>query len=1180
MERKNTSFWLNILVSVMLILVIPFGVYYFFYVSSRKTDLTNRNFRLLADLGKQLKLTVENYSNNVLKNAANNVKNFSVKLNHQTDLNNQKLNDLRAEFKKNGISLSQNVTVSIKRKDSEWRIIDSRDSDKNKGPRTYHVSKGQKQLNIYDIESPIELVPNLELTEDPLITTEAESIFEVSLHPKQEGETFGLYFECKGSKVGFSVKGDLKKLIGPIGQNVFDDVLVVEEGGGVIFQQNPWELRVTKLDSLVDKEGKKIELSVTNQSSGLFDVKLAGTNYKLFLQPVQISLPAKTKMGTQTAPAPAQASSALPASEPAKTEAGIVKWAVCGLVQSDQFRSESLAISYMPLIVFISLFLIVVLSWPFLRVWYMGPKERLGVTNVFSLAFSILMGSALLTFLLLDAYTYICLQEQMDDQLQDFAENIRNNFDIELKAVYSQLEDLNKKVPPNEKPRVKVLTDPITIYPYFENVLWADKNGKVLTSWTVYDTSSAVKDISTREYFKNVKEGRLWSRELKEGNNSNKVHFRLQSLISRGTGKNLAIFAMPPQDSEKWTAAIMSTQFLSLFQTVVPPGFGYCVIEDDGNVLFHSDENRNLRENFFAECDNNRRLRSAMFGRAKEWINAQYLGKGHRLYVTPMKDLPWFLVVFRDKGILETATFEMLTISMVLFIVYFIPYGILLILLNLVYFLHSGYRAEWVWPDKNRTGGYFQLIAVYLLISAIFFIRILTSQPFEVLSTAFLLPPFGIVLTYLKLKKGVPYPKWMRNLAYLILGLIPVVLIRLSILTGRNLWYTLFQCMVLILIGVFLLHPKVSGFFQRRSWPTFRVGYVLAAFLLLVLIAMLPSCAFFRIAYDNEIELFIKHGQLNLARALEERKERLEIEYLKIKVLNREEFLDKRLGLNQLDIYQSSFFKISLESNNSSSAKEKGGREKLKGYLAKIRPLYNQAAVETHELIYDKSADESFEWTPQNDGLGFSKKRYSGESSLRIHSVLPTLNVLKDKTWLVGLVIGLVFVLIALFLLVYFIAQSIFLLDVEDEPVAVHGDEEDLKASWATCSTDEKLALFDLAQDGFINSKNPGFRQLLRKRLIVRAPGLRLINESFRRFVISAGRAEDIAAREREGAGSRWNTLKGPLLIGLIGGALFLFISQRELLNITTAFISAIAAGMMALLKLLDVFQRDKTKNI
>ena len=74
---------------------------------------------------------------------------FNVELKYQTHLNSENISaELRQEFKKNKIPLSQNVILSIQKKDSEWWI----DDKDNK--RTYIVRKEARKeegrLNIYE----------------------------------------------------------------------------------------------------------------------------------------------------------------------------------------------------------------------------------------------------------------------------------------------------------------------------------------------------------------------------------------------------------------------------------------------------------------------------------------------------------------------------------------------------------------------------------------------------------------------------------------------------------------------------------------------------------------------------------------------------------------------------------------------------------------------------------------------------------------------------------------------------------------------------------------------------------------------------------------------------------------------------------------------------------------------
>ncbi len=74
---------------------------------------------------------------------------FNIELKYQTHLNSENISaELRQEFKKNKIPLSQNVSLSIQKKDSEWWI-----DDKNNN-RTYIVRKEARKeegkLNIYE----------------------------------------------------------------------------------------------------------------------------------------------------------------------------------------------------------------------------------------------------------------------------------------------------------------------------------------------------------------------------------------------------------------------------------------------------------------------------------------------------------------------------------------------------------------------------------------------------------------------------------------------------------------------------------------------------------------------------------------------------------------------------------------------------------------------------------------------------------------------------------------------------------------------------------------------------------------------------------------------------------------------------------------------------------------------
>jgi hypothetical protein len=132
------------------------------------------------------------------------------------------------------------------------------------------------------------------------------------------------------------------------------------------------------------------------------------------------------------------------------------------------------------------------------------------------------------------------------------------------------------------------------------------------------------------------------------------------------------------------------------------------------------------------------------------------------------------------------------------------------------------------------------------------------------------------------------------------------------------------------------------------------------------------------------------------------------------------------------------------------------------------------------------------------------------------------------------------------------------------------------RALWATCSREEKRALLYLAEDGFVNAAYLVLRRLVERGLVDPAPPLRLMNKSFRRFVIETGRAENIGAGPEEGWSPK-RVIRGTFVIAMIGVAAILFVTQPQLLSLSTTFIGAAVAGIPAILKLFDLIRGTRT---
>jgi hypothetical protein len=87
------------------------------------------------------------------------------------------------------------------------------------------------------------------------------------------------------------------------------------------------------------------------------------------------------------------------------------------------------------------------------------------------------------------------------------------------------------------------------------------------------------------------------------------------------------------------------------------------------------------------------------------------------------------------------------------------------------------------------------------------------------------------------------------------------------------------------------------------------------------------------------------------------------------------------------------------------------------------------------------------------------------------------------------------------------------------------------RALWTVCSIDEKLALRHLADEGIVNPHNQTVvLQLMRKGLIVRRDGLRVMSATFERFVAQATPAETVDAWKHLGVRTPWASIRTALL--------------------------------------------------
>jgi len=1386
MNISSNLMQLRVVAFSLVLVIVPFFVYYYFFVSNQTKYFNGRNLRTLATLSNHIQESAESQGN-VFKNAVekyvqDSAQGGSDKEKAEAPLTAQdlvqkgfkefqekQLNPLRGE---GPFLLATSLTLVSKPEDDSLLSA----------PRIEVKEESNQRLLYFDY------------------TVQYPPVSQTSAAPKPDSKTKPATKTTKpaGSTpeeyVNFQAKVNLASLINPfvnkremqenqgaLYQDGFDAVVIagLDDQMTILFQESSQKLRMVSLSNLTSATGAKVDLKLLGQSANISDVRLGPADYKLFVQPIQLPL---LKAGTKNQES--------------------IRWLACGLVESVHFQQQNMAISYNVLIAFGFITVLVTVSWAFLKLLFIGPKDRFRALDGYMLGVSAFMIVALLTIIALFAYGYNATLNQVDNNLQQFAGSLKNNFNRELDDALRQIDYLNCTLDAetigaankgNDRNSDKLTMrssilnsgeiDLNSPYPYFQTAFWADDKGMQQMKWTVRSSVTNRVDVSNRPYFARLKQGRQYTHQ----DRNDQIHeFWIEPVTSKTTGLNTVVVAKRATGMGRLTAEIkakadgdaakraktnkplavkansanaakptkgtepspfwlsaLDLKFFSLMQPVIPAGFGYAVIDENGKVIFHSAEKLHLGENLFEECDNNQALKAAVLGRWSQSLTSSYFGKGHNVYVEPIGNFSWTIVAFSEKDSLRTTFFEILTLCLLLFLSYVV---VLCLLLLLIYWLNyrSGDRSTWLWPDERKRSFYVGAIAVNSLL--------------------FLLSCVAV---------------------YELRGLWKLCVPTLTGLSAVALTVWLFK-------GA---KPHVEQ--QKARWFDYRTAYVVNVTLLFCLASILPAYACFKIAYVQEMKLFIKQGQLNLAEALTARENRLRTQsgYMyRNTAKEKSDALFQRRIEEPRDVYSSFFFNTIQSQQDAPPTYTNQPPSRLLTFFKGFVPLFDHSSVARHALT-SMANDNSRSW---EDFSGTSLVLHArepqangpGKTERRIESHLPRL---KGLSW--WLMLPLVFLAAAF--LVYYLIRQLFQLAREqtasdeltdlcgnpissnlllvlgqsfvgksqllrrlgsnganridlktftqhkkwlhqvdllkpDVPIVLdnfeHGmddtnhsqqklgliealrqknrrmialstvDQERLllpsgnnghtngngsattlpvpvfserwtdavsrflrvepgdvgdadsfkdeldktmearlawpgldkkakeqieatfkliqtecsiraylqnigravasqsllaKASatglckqiminakpyyasiWNACSGEEKLTLTRLAEHGLLSPKDPDVDELLRKGLIIRDPKIRIMNESFKLFILSMGDDHAIAKCEKDAkSNSNWEVLKVPLTIGLLSFAAFLLLTQRELYNSALPFLSGLAAGIPAFLKVISLFQ-------
>ena len=459
--------------------------------------------------------------------------------------------------------------------------------------------------------------------------------------------------------------------------NLFETVFVASRTGQVLAEMNSSKLNVRDVEAILanrrvrsvieggQKPGKEDTAPDNTDQAKLprevwgsdqrFDVQVSGTNYVLFVAPAQFVL-----------------------SDEAGKEMPI---AFYGLTQKEAIDAQARRLpSLIVPVIFILLIAGMAFLWPALKLYTMSDRDRVKKSSVFAMWSAAMVAGALIGTLYFSYGFFVDMSERNDGRLLHLSGLIRKHFSHEIEGAIrtaqvilgnnAQAESMlgNRWPEDSYSLLTRCCWANFEKYPFFGHVmLFGPKpKGEVGLERSITDEPASQRQIiklsATRiptplislplERFPFI--GRLLDSQSARLGSS---QFVIQSLVSPSTGEFLPSLVFNLHDpASSGSHVLATTQLPSLVHVLLPQGFGFAVVDSDGQVLFHSDPSRNLHENFLGETDHSDELKAVLRRNERKYLWLRYGGRQVRAYVRPLgcdgpevnciQDLNMGLIVF------------------------------------------------------------------------------------------------------------------------------------------------------------------------------------------------------------------------------------------------------------------------------------------------------------------------------------------------------------------------------------------------------------------------------------------------------------------------------------------------------------------------------------------------------
>ncbi|MGQ8364606.1 cache domain-containing protein [Glaciecola sp. 1036] len=379
-----------------------------------------------------------------------------------------------------------------------------------------------------------------------------------------------------------------------------------------------------------------------------------------------------------------------------------------GVVPSQLINLAKLEVSPKSLMWLILILLLIIASTPLLKLRFVSNRYAFTTGDKSQIALGLILAVGILSIAINQHLFFSYLESAKITQSKQLFNDIKSEFNQEVESIISTILTNAKNMgviqpsteTENNSYYQNLLKTQDLVFDLkdkdkntakkgvIEQIAIVDASGFMSNQYPAYYVSENIfitgkLDLNHRKYVQAGLAKNYWQHK---NSDKNVQPFYLQRINNIEDGRKNSMFALPFDDKNEFIIA--GTRIRSLVDKILPRGFGFAVIDQNGVVQYHSDEQLSLIENFIVESANNPELqianKNAEITTNPITMKLAYKGDDHIITIGSLSSagekgpalknpLPWRLVIFYNPYELSLNNMLLVFLAVITLLIIILP---------------------------------------------------------------------------------------------------------------------------------------------------------------------------------------------------------------------------------------------------------------------------------------------------------------------------------------------------------------------------------------------------------------------------------------------------------------------------------------------------------------------------